>query len=417
MKDISSNQVVRILIYLCIFFSTFNASFVSFELFSYQVSLFRIILIVTILISLIDKKMSLFKPVKQKYFYYFMIGWFIYSIISYFWIFDFYAWFETLYFIGLGLISLVIISKYITSKKHFFICIIIFSFAVCTHILIGSFEFITSNYFYINPEYLLQYQYNNWPVSTFTNTNNYAFFLSLSICFILFIIKYCSNNKIKIFYYFITCVSILLICATQSRGVILALIISIILLLINKHVLNKKQFKVFLIISLGIAFVCLVTVVTIGFLNINHLNLPHNSNTIRYNLTLNSLYFTSKTFFLGVGAGNFEYWITNFSLVSTSGITNSHNWWLEILSEYGIIVLTGYLIYIFKIYQETKKDSNDKFSESFRYCIFLFLITFSIGCISPSSILEMEWLWLLFALIITGMNICDGGNNEDINNN
>ena len=49
---------------------------------------------------------------------------------------------------------------------------------------------------------------------------------------------------------------------------------------------------------------------------------------------------------IGFGVGNAEYYMANFAKYYTAGIINPHNWWLEILVDYGILVFVGYIYYI-----------------------------------------------------------------------
>lgn len=415
-KGISSDRILRILIYLCIFFSTFNASFLAINLFGFSISLFRILLILTLPIVLLKIRKEIFSLNKKVLPYFiFMFVWFCYALVSYLWIYDTFEWFQTLYFLWLGLLSIYLFSKIVT-KEFFVKCLMSFSLASIVHIVIGAFEYSTGKYLFILDDYYLQYLHNKWPVSTFTNTNNYAFFLSLSVCIFIFLVKYSKDNIIKIIYLTSTIFAVLLICATESRGVVLALIIGTSILLLNKYVFYnyKKQFNIIVYICCSTFLILLITFVLIGKMNLDFFQNPNNSNTIRLNLTINSFQFLIDSNYLGVGAGNFEYWINNFALLPTNGIMNAHNWFLEILSEYGIFIFIGYIGFIVKLYIESQRESNNEFNESFRFLLIFFLVVFCIGSISPSSILEMEWLWILFGVLISG--IC-GENNENINYN
>ena len=70
------------------------------------------------------------------------------------------------------------------------------------------------------------------------------------------------------------------------------------------------------------------------------INSSQHSSFIRMNLYLDELYATFQSFMLGVGPGNFQYNI--YPQFNTLGIINPHNWWLEILCQYGFLVFIGY---------------------------------------------------------------------------
>lgn len=418
MKYLSKENIVRMLMYLCLLLVTFNIEIFNVSFLDFQISLFRILICITIILGLIFKFREIFKIDNSiKYYVLFMVVWVLYAVVSGIWSKDKYEWFQTIYFLFLGLSTLVLFNKYITNRKYLLNCFYSLSFATIIHIVIGLNEYIFQNYWFIKDEYLLKYMYNRWPVSTFTNTNNYAFYLGLSLCVLLFVIKFSKNIWIKRIYFFISILTILLIATTSSRGVILALIFSIIFLLLNKHVFyNAKRELKFIYISLfsmllfSVVFLCVI-----AFTNVDYFQSPNNSNSIRLNLSFNSIYFLIKSSFIGVGAGNFEFYLINNAIFDTNGIINSHNWWFEILSEYGIIIFSGYILYIINIYKSTQGIVKTKYRYDYQYITLLFLSIFSIGCISPSSILSMEWMWLLMNVVIVGISISQMEDNyEDI---
>ncbi len=416
MRKVNNEKIVRIFIYICLFLSTFNIPILTINMLNFQVSLFRIFIAITIPLALIFKRDELFKINNSfKYYILFMFVWFLYAIISLLWVMNKYEWFQTVYFISLGLLSLYVFSKYIINKNYLLNSLIAFSVSTFMHILIGLNELFFNNYWFIKEEYLDKYSYNNWPVSSFTNTNNYAFYLSLCICVFLFIINLSNNLIIRRSCIVLSVFSFILICATNSRGVILAILLGLTFLLLNKHVFfNKaKQFKILCLSILSISLIAITVVTIIGFLNIDYFQNPSNSNSIRLNLSFNSIYFTFKSYFIGVGAGNFESYLISNVLFDTAGIVNSHNWFFEILVEYGLAIFIGYIYFVYTMYKSTQKNNN-----FFNYITILFLIIFIVGSISPSSIASMEWMWLLISLVICGLNICNEvESDENININ
>jgi len=68
------------------------------------------------------------------------------------------------------------------------------------------------------------------------------------------------------------------------------------------------------------------------------------------NLIRNGLVFLSSTFGFGVGAGNIEYWMEHNPVYNTSSITNMHNWWIEILVAYGVIIFILYIVFFAKLF-------------------------------------------------------------------
>ncbi|WP_335384875.1 O-antigen ligase family protein [Neobacillus drentensis] len=123
----------------------------------------------------------------------------------------------------------------------------------------------------------------------------------------------------------------------------------------------------------------------------------HGSAFIRMNLYLNSLYATFQSFMLGVGPGNFQYNI--YPMFNTLGIINPHNWWLEILTNYGFVVFVGYCCFfifilsrLYSIFRLDKKNNSLALTYLLSYCGFIF------ACLSPSSLFYFWPMWFFYGV-------------------
>jgi teichuronic acid biosynthesis protein TuaE len=128
---------------------------------------------------------------------------------------------------------------------------------------------------------------------------------------------------------------------------------------------------------------------------------------IRVNLIRNGLEFLYSTAGFGVGAGNAEYWMAHSSIFETYGILNPHNWWLEILINYGIFIFMGYTVFylfiirsLLSIYREIKNVGDKMICEA----LLVSLVGFFFASISSSSIMALEIQWLLFAFALAFIN-------------
>jgi teichuronic acid biosynthesis protein TuaE len=125
---------------------------------------------------------------------------------------------------------------------------------------------------------------------------------------------------------------------------------------------------------------------------------------VRLNLILNGLYFLYNSFGFGVGAGNIEFYMRNNAIFETFGIENMHNWWFEIITNYGIIIFMLYLMFFirifFKIYMIRKTENNKIFSEA----ILLSLIGFIFASISPSTFIAFRPQWIIIGIAIAYIN-------------
>ena len=127
------------------------------------------------------------------------------------------------------------------------------------------------------------------------------------------------------------------------------------------------------------------------------INSSQHSSFIRMNLYLDELYATFQSFMLGVGPGNFQYNI--YPQFNTLGIINPHNWWLEILCQYGFLVFVGYccfygyvVYHLFTIYRADKKNNQLALG------LLLGWIGFFLACIDPSSMFYSWSMWLFFGV-------------------
>jgi len=137
--------------------------------------------------------------------------------------------------------------------------------------------------------------------------------------------------------------------------------------------------------------------------------LSYGSTGIRINLIKNSLIFLARTGTFGVGAGNAEYWMENLQVYPTYGIINPHNWWAEVLVQYGVFIFTGYLLFylslIIKLYAIYYRLS-DKTERMICEGLLVGLVGFSFASISSSSIMALNPHWLFFAFSLAFLNYC-----------
>lgn len=128
-----------------------------------------------------------------------------------------------------------------------------------------------------------------------------------------------------------------------------------------------------------------------------------NSDTIRVNLIRNGFHFLYQTAGMGVGAGNLEYWMQNYSVYPTGGIINMHNWWMELLVDYGVVVFVGYCIFYVKLFRDIFRrfrQSDDPQMKAIAFGFLCCMVGFLIGSVSSSSIFHREFLWVFWAVAI-----------------
>ena len=97
----------------------------------------------------------------------------------------------------------------------------------------------------------------------------------------------------------------------------------------------------------------------------------------------------------------------NFPVYNTRGITNPHNWWDELLVDYGIFIFAGYVLFylglvarLYKIHQHLGAGTEKMICEA----LLVSLVGFFLASISSSSIMTLKFQWILFAFALVFLN-------------
>lgn len=405
--------MIKKLAYLSVLTSLLGASIVSINLNVFQLSIFRV-LIILILFIMVSKLLlgngtiKFSRKSRNNYSIKFMLFWLTYGVLSLGWVLDYGEWVRAIYFLGLGVLCVVIYNKAFYTSKDILNSFRILAIMIIFHNFIGWYEIITGNYLFLtnSQEYYARF---GFPVSMFNNTNNFATFMLISL-FILYICIVNSKVKIvKIIYIIAAVSSVYLLIMTTSRANILGLILAV-GVFVYLSMKNKKR-RLGLLIILTMSFG--VTLLFPGFYNTLILTITQNlnfnfsdsggSDSIRQNLVKNGFHFLLNSYGFGTGAGNVEYWMANEWKYYTHGIVNIHNWWLDILIGYGILIFTLYVVFFLKLFRDLYriyKTSKNNIETTISLGIMCSMAGYAIGSISSSSNISSEWLWVFWGLVI-----------------
>lgn len=236
--------------------------------------------------------------------------------------------------------------------------------------------------------------------------------------FSVFIAYICASNTNKMagkMVFVATMVSSgFLLFATGSRANILGLIMGFAAFVCLS--IRKRRGRYYLLIGLGILFMVILfkpdIIFNIGLLISQKFKFDFTSKIgseyIRINLIRNGFVFLIKTFGFGTGAGNIEYWMANYGLYYTGTIVNMHNWWMEILASYGVIIFALYVVFYLKLLRSLYriyKSAKNKKSVSIALGIICCMVGYIIGSISSSSNLISEWLWCFWGISVAFQGI------------
>lgn len=254
------------------------------------------------------------------------------------------------------------------------------------------------------------------PSAVFWGPNEFATFLALSIPLLLVFIRYRRRVFVRVFGLVSLVASLYLLIATGSRANYIAVILEFAFLFIVLLKLRQKLEVALLsgLLILGI-FVAFPQPAQQAFNTMSsqlagitsQWELSYGSTGVRINLIKNSLIFLTRTGGFGVGAGNAEYWMEHFQVYPTYGITNPHNWWAEVLVQYGVFIFTSYLLFylslIIRLYAIYPRLS-DKTERMICEGLLVGLVGFFFASISSSSIMALNPHWLFFAFALAFLN-------------
>jgi O-antigen ligase len=244
------------------------------------------------------------------------------------------------------------------------------------------------------------------PTSVFFNPNDFA--TAIGILFI-YIYSYCKMMKYVVRYLILFC-CLYIIYFTGSRGVQL----TVLLLPLVYTIINKKS-----IVKILLIYIFMLSIVLILFNN----NIFSKYNMNKYLVTVKTLgqkqldssllarwemitytFKNIKEVIIGLGPGGSSLFLRQFR------IPNPHNFFIEILIDYGIIglilTLSIFIISIGKNYRLLKKEIPDELKASCKSTIILFYLFILFSAISSSlfNLWPFAWFPVYLTLVNEGIN-------------
>lgn len=415
----------KALVYLTVISSYISATIFSINLGFMQISLFRIF-VLFLPFACFSKLNSnylihgyLFPQDKQNnYSILFMLFWLFYSLLSFLWSPSLGDTLRHSYFIACGVISIIAFTLIIDDAEDVYYCLLASTFMIFVHGIIGWREIFTGNYL-VQTEYTVGYALQMLPVSTMFNVNGYATCMTIGVFFAFAVWKTAPSKIISIFAFFVMVSSALIVIWSRSRANIYGFALAVLVLLLLS---GKKIFRnIFLILLMLFVFIFVSNMffpwVTNLFVEtvlpgISGINVEYGSDYVRMNLIKNGLYFLPQNLFMGTGAGGIEHWMASEWLYDTGSITNIHNWWMEILTGYGIFVFLGYLFFFGKLCFDMYKiyrTSNNVKEVYISLAMIGALVSFVIGSVSSSSNMASYSIWIFFAIVIAFQGVRNEG--------
>lgn len=339
--------------------------------------------------------------------------WLLYVFFSLLWARDVTGYFRTLFFILIGF-TLIFIMMDICNKQDIEMIMIAFNVGLLLQATIGTYEYLTGKYMYISQSTLDFYisRGYRYPIAMMFNPNDFStamYFASMISLYFIFskdisMLMKITNGCMFVLYSF-------LIIMGGSRAVLFGLCLSIFSIFYLKR---KTAGRLMIILGLILISPWIVQWSTMH-IDLSYYQTQGESFSIRSNLIRNGVVFLLKTGGMGVGNGQIEYWMRNYAIYPVKTVENMHNFWAEMLTQYGIIVFLGLLIVyvnmICHFYHQYKKNNGQDGIKSL--VIAGALIGYIISSISSSSNLSKEYVWFFFAICFVLLNEMGRNLNQD----
>lgn len=406
----------KILIYITIIAgflgSVLNYNVGSFAIFPYRI-LLPLMSMILFLRFLGQRQTTAYRYIKVSNYILFYIFWAFYALLSLLWAVDKNRAILNIIFLNTGILCVFLIVYYFKDINSMNRIFKIWLIAFIIMIGIGIWEILTGNHLPGSKYSDLQnYYFRYLPVAVFYNTNDFATFISISLPIILIGI----SQIIKSLKWYVGAavfiIAIYVLANTQSGANIVAVILemSFWFLILQKGISRIKIIVFALLASLLIfSFYSDIAQTALNKVTVQLNTIPTDlaEGANRKSLYLNGLHFAIESYGFGVGAGNVEYYMENSPIYFTHAI-DMHNWFLEILVNYGILVFIGYLFLYFgllrslyQIYRKTKFPQYKLAAQG----LLVSMVGFSVASLSSSSIISFIPQWLLFGCALALINI------------
>jgi teichuronic acid biosynthesis protein TuaE len=414
-------DIAQFLLYLFVAASFLGSGILSVKVGPLTLFPYRILLPIAALIFFVrwvkSRELGLFANQAVKPALMFCLFWIGFALLSMTWSLSITDAVKDIFFLVSGLFFIFLFVYLFTGIKDYIALHYIWLIVMVFMIALGFWNYFTQQQLPVSRLHNAALYVRHRPTAVFTNENDFASYLALSFFMALGAFHYSKYYWVKLIAIFLAGSSLFQILATSSRANLLAVGIGLFVWALFFTTIKEKRILVILG-GVGLVFASIlfyqqildaVNVVwkligsafTLGGTGAT------DSTSIRVNLLINAAIFIASSGGIGIGAGNIELYMKLFSELSTAGIVNIHNWWAEILVHYGTLVFAGYIILypwlikeLFKLFWASKTSEDKMISLS----LCTSLAAFSLASISPSSLMTLNYSWILFAFSIGYVN-------------
>lgn len=415
----SGRQLLVGAMYLFIATTFLNQSLLSLSAGFFSLFIYRIMMIVCLLILFIQavgKKgiSDVWQEIRVKGALYFLLLWLVYGSVSLLWAQSVIDGVKYLFLIDTGIAFIFLAVFAFTRIRQLTVVFgiwmlmsgLMLAIGLVNHF--GRIQLPTST-LYGGPDYKLAY-----PTAVFTNQNDLATLLAISVFFYLAAARNLRGSAIRLMAFAAALLSVYIIELTESRASLFAVAAGVAFYVFL--LLPVKWKKISAAVGGGLlicvlAYLGLHGAIPLDFISQGEgysVNGAPASNVVRSNMLRSTLSYLADTWGFGVGAGNLSVYLQYMPLYNTNHIYEVHNWLAEITGNFGILIGGGYLAMyaalFFSLFRSYGKLIGRERRMLVEGCITA-QVAFLMSSISPSSISNLYFHWVFLGFVVALVSV------------
>ncbi len=420
MLKLYKQSIPQYLLYLTIISAFPGAYVMSVEIGSIQLFPYRYLLILLCLIFIAriyaNSWLLNVSKIKVRIYLKYLAIWMIYAFISIMWAADKGEAARNIIFLFTGILVIFFMVFYFNNLnylKWLYITLLLIFVALLP---IGIWETVTGNHLPNAGLFGIErLDLAFMPSTFFRNPNDYAAYIAITIPMFLVWVRYHEKLLGRTIGLLMIIMGLWVLLMTMSRSSYIALFMGtgfwLIFMLQLKSKIKVVSVVTALLILLALAIPGKIqdslTLVGEQVSSLSSVYADDDAPDVRKNLIKNGLYFAVQSVGFGVGAGNVEYYMENSSIYPVGRTINIHNWWAEILVNYGVFIFVGYVILyvtlVLNLWRAYKKVIN-RTEKMICEALLVGLVSFFMASISSSSIIAFPPQWIFFGFALAFFN-------------
>jgi teichuronic acid biosynthesis protein TuaE len=260
--------------------------------------------------------------------------------------------------------------------------------------------------------------------SVFGNQNNFATFLTLALPYFLVLPFIFRERKLRVIGLVGTLSALMALLLTGSKDNLIAaalVFLTILFFLATDPAQRAKLIGVVVVVAIALAVV-VPTLSGSGLvplpkravdkfsfsLLMQEIKTGQGSGAARKNLLNDGIHFVGESGGIGVGAGNAETHVLELPVFP--GVSNLHDWWLEVAVDLGLVGLALYVAFYLTLLIRQLRGARRSADPLVRYlCLSgtAAMVGFVIGSLGPSTMISFSPMWVMFGVSLTAIAVAE----------